>query len=65
MLTRSAASSLAHNNLEIADSAYLIVRGLTLTGGSIGLRIHRGHHVTVEDTEISHTQNNAIAVNIA
>ena len=35
VLTRSAASSLAHNNLEIADSAYLIVRGLTLTGGSI------------------------------
>lgn len=54
----------AENNLEIEDVSYLVLRGLTLRGGSTGLRfIGSTAHITVEDNEISETDNNAIAMN--
>jgi len=53
-----------HNNLEIEDSAYLVIRGLKLRGGSTGLRfVGTNSHITLEDIEISATGNNALAMN--
>lgn len=63
VITRSPQSNTTHNNIEIVDSAYLTIRGLHFRGGSIGVRVIRGHHVTLEDNEIAETQNNALAVN--
>ncbi len=63
LITRPASTNTTQNNIEIVDSAYLTVRGLHFRGGSIGFRVIRGHHLTLEDNEISETQNNALAVN--
>ncbi len=63
VLTRPAHSNTTQNNIEIVDSAYLTIRGLHFRGGSIGFRVIRGHHLTLEDNEISETQNNALSVN--
>ena len=63
VITRPAHSNTTQNNIEIVDSAYLTIRGLHFRGGSIGFRIIRGHHITLEDNEIAETQNNALAVN--
>ena len=49
--------------MEFVDCEYLIVRGLQFKGGSSGVRFIRGHHVTFEDCEISHTGNNALTMN--
>jgi hypothetical protein len=52
------------NNLEVANVSHLVLRGLTLKGGSSGLRfMGRATHVTVEDSEIHGTDNNAITMN--
>ena len=61
--TRPPNANATQNNIEIVDSTYLIIRGLRFRGGSIGVRIIRGHHITLEDNEISDTQNNALAIN--
>lgn len=54
----------SQNNLEIANVSYVVLRGLTLQGGSSGLRfMGRAAHVTVEDNEIHETDNNAITMN--
>lgn len=54
----------SQNNLEIENVSYLVLRGLTLQGGSTGLRfMGRTAHITVEDNEIFETGNNAIAMN--
>ena len=63
LLTRPPSSYATQNNLEIVDSAYLVVRGLRLRGGNIGLRIVRGHHITLDGNEIFETHNNALAIN--
>ncbi len=63
VITRSRRTHAAENNIEIIDSTYLIIRGLRFRGGSIGVRIMRGSHLTIEDSEIFETQNNAIAIN--
>ncbi len=63
IITRPQNTNTKQNNIEIVDSSHLILRGLHFRGGSIGVRIIRGHHITIEDCEISDTQNNAIAVN--
>ncbi len=53
----------SQNGIEIAGSHFTL-RGLHFERGDIGLRIMGGtHHVTIEDCEISHTANNAIAMN--
>lgn len=52
------------NNLEIENSSYLVIRGLTLKGGSTGLRFMGfTAHITVEDNEVYETSNNAITMN--
>ncbi|MGH7817079.1 MAG: right-handed parallel beta-helix repeat-containing protein [Candidatus Binatia bacterium] len=63
LITRPPSTNTTQNNIEIVDSTYLVVRGLHFRGGSIGFRIIRGHHVTLEDNEIFETQNNALAIN--
>jgi hypothetical protein len=52
------------NNIEIVDSSYLVIRGLTFKGGDSGVRfVGANHHVTFEDNEIHETGNNALALN--
>lgn len=53
----------SQNNIEIVNSSYLILRGLKFQGGDTGVRFIGGHHVTIEDSEIYDTGNNAIAMN--
>jgi hypothetical protein len=64
ILTRPAVPNLDYpqNNLDIENSSYLVIRGLAFRGGSSGLTVS-GHHITLEDNEISETSNNAIAMN--
>ena len=62
-MTRPADQIDRHNNIEFVDCCHLIVRGLRFQGGSSGVRFIRGHHVTFEDCEISHTGNNALTMN--
>jgi hypothetical protein len=52
-----------YNNIEFIDCEYLIIRGIYFKGGSSGVRFIRGHHITFEDCQISHTQNNALTMN--
>jgi len=63
VLTRPADTLDIQNNIEIVNSSYLIIRGLAFQGGSSGVRIMGGHHITLEDCEIFETGNNAVAVN--
>ena len=52
-----------HNGIEIL-AEHAVIRGLRFTHGSAGVRLLGGsHHVTLEDSEISHTSNNAITLN--
>lgn len=51
------------NNIEIIDSSYLIIKGLRFKGGSSGVRIIGGDHITLEENEILETGNNGIALN--
>ncbi|NKB55541.1 MAG: hypothetical protein GKS00_04310 [Alphaproteobacteria bacterium] len=44
--------------------AHLIIRGIHFRGGKRGLVFHGGaHHVTLEDSEVSHTANNGVTLN--
>jgi hypothetical protein len=52
-----------YNNIEFVDCEYLTIRGIYFKGGSSGVRFIRGHHVTFEDCQISHTLNNALTMN--
>lgn len=63
IVTRPADNIDTHNNIEIVNSSYLILRGLHFRGGSIGVRFIGGHHIILQDSEISETGNNAIAMN--
>jgi hypothetical protein len=63
LITRSAKTNATENNIDLIDSSQLIIRGLRFRGGSIGMRITRGSHLTIENNEIFETQNNAIAIN--
>lgn len=52
------------NNLEIADSSHLVIRGLELRGGATGIRFRgTNRHIVLEDNEIHDVANNAIAMN--
>jgi chitodextrinase len=52
------------NNLEIADSSYLTLRGLSFKGGEIGVRlVGSNHHIVVEESEIAETGNGAFTAN--
>jgi len=63
VLTRPEDQINQHNNIEFIDCCHLVIRGLRFRGGSSGVRFIRGHHVTFEDCEISHTGNNALTMN--
>jgi hypothetical protein len=66
VLTRPRRSSgeYSQNNLEIEGSSHLIIRGLKLKGGSTGLRfMGTTAHITLEDSEIYETDNNAVSMN--
>ncbi len=52
-----------YNNIEFIDCEYMTIRGIYFKGGSSGVRFIRGHHITFEDCQISHTQNNALTMN--
>ncbi len=51
------------NNIEIVHSSYLVVRGVRFRGGSVGVRIMGGHHITIEDCEIDHTGAGGLTAN--
>ena len=65
ILTRPAGpgNSYNQNNIEIANSSYLIIRGLRFKGGDIAVRFMGGHHITFEDNEVYEPANNALALN--
>ena len=52
-----------HNVVEIRDSSYLIMRGVTFTGGSQGIRLMNSDFITIEDCEIYETADVAISAN--
>ena len=62
VITRSNASQ---NAVNIDQSQYLIIEGLTIRGGSTGLKIYSVNHFMLHDVEIANTDNNAIAANSA
>ena len=51
------------NIIEIAESRHFILRGLELQGGSHGVHLEDSDFITVEDCEINHTGDAAIAAN--
>jgi hypothetical protein len=63
LLTRPASQIDTQNNIEIVNSSYVILRGLRFQGGSTGVRFIGGHHITLEDSEVFDTGNNAISMN--
>ena len=63
LLTRPIETMDTANNIEIVSCSYLVLRGLRFEGGSTGVRIMGGHHITVEDCEVFGTGNNAISMN--
>ena len=63
LLTRPADNIDTQNNIELVGCSYLVLRDLRFQGGSCGMRIIGGDHVTIEGCEIFETGNNAIAMN--
>ena len=63
LLTHPEDVATRYNNIEFVDCKYLTIRGIHFKGGSSGVRFIRGHHITFEDCQISHTQNNALTMN--
>lgn len=62
-LTRPNRNRDTQNNLEIVDSAHLVIRGLRFFGGSIGVRFIRGHDIVFEDNEVTATDSSAVTIN--
>ena len=63
LLTHPQEVAARYNNVEFVDCEYLTIRGIYFKGGSSGVRFIRGHHITFEDCQISHTLNNALTMN--
>ncbi len=63
ILTRPADNMATENNLEIVDSAHLVIRGLRFRGGSIGVRFMGGHDIVFEDNEVFETGISAVTLN--
>jgi len=56
--------SYPQNNIEIENSSYLVIRGLSFKGGDIGVRfMGTSHHITFEDNDVFETGANAMALN--
>jgi hypothetical protein len=51
------------NVMEVVGSQYLILKNLTITGGSHGVRLMSSSHITLEDNEIYETGDVAISAN--
>ncbi|MEJ2520447.1 MAG: right-handed parallel beta-helix repeat-containing protein, partial [Desulfuromonadales bacterium] len=51
------------NILEVNKSRHLVIRGITFTGGSQGIRLIDSDYITIEDCEIYETGDVAIAAN--
>ncbi len=62
VITRSDASQ---NVVNLDQSQYLIIEGLTIRGGSTGLKVYSVDHFMLHDVEIEETAGNAIAANSA
>lgn len=65
VLTRPGApeTGFGDDGTEIAG-AHLVIRDIHFRGGNRGLVFHAGsHHVTLEDSEVSHTANNGVTLN--
>src|SRR3989304_4366120 len=60
VLTRPSDNIDTQNNLEVANSSYLVLKGLELKGGSVGIRFIGGHHITLEESDIYETGSNGI-----
>jgi len=52
-----------HNVVEINGSSYLVIRGITFTRGSHGIRLMNSDFVTIEDCEVFETGDVAISAN--
>ena len=63
LLTHPVKAAARYNNIEFVDCEYLTIRGIYFKGGNSGVRFIRGHHITFEHCQISHTQNNALTMN--
>jgi hypothetical protein len=63
LLTHPEDAAARYNNIEFVDCEYLTIRAIRFKGGSSGVRFIRGHHITFEDCQISHTNNNALTMN--
>ena len=63
LLTHPEDAAARYNNIEFVDCEYLTIRAIRFKGGSSGVRFIRGHHITFEDCQISHTSNNALTMN--
>lgn len=63
ILTRPADNIDRHNNIELVDCSYLIIKGIRFKGGSSGVRFIGGDHIILEDCEICDTGNNALTMN--
>ena len=63
LLTRPLSTMDTQNNIELVSCNYLTLRGLRFEGGSSGVRILGGTHITIEDCEVFGTGNNAIPMN--
>jgi len=63
LLTHPEDAAARYNNIEFVDCEYLTVRAIQFKGGNSGVRFIRGHHITLEDCQISHTLNNALTMN--
>ncbi len=62
-LTRPNRNRDTQNNLEIVNSAHLVIRGLRFFGGSIGVRFIGGHDIVFEDNEVAATDSSAVTIN--
>ncbi len=62
IITRPLDNIDTQNNIEISSS-YLTLKGLKFRGGSTGVRFMGGKNITLEDSEIFETGNNAISMN--
>ena len=52
-----------NNVVEISGSSYLVVRGITFTGGSHGVRLINSDYITIEECEVYETGDVAISAN--
>jgi hypothetical protein len=62
LLTHPEDAAARYNNIEFVGCEYLTIRAIRFKGGSSGVRFIRGHHITFEDCQISHT-NNTLTMN--